>query len=185
MTVFKKSIYILLLIILLPIPAYCLLGNKALSNLNIGNFDLSKFDFLQKYLSVYLFWASLITIILGILLMLIVLFFPEQKEEILFSKRNGQLKIKNKAIEQFIISMIEQEKWLKNPKISSKFVKNKLKVSVIGDFNQSIDLKEQSNLLNQRMTNELCHLLGITEEKYINIELRQYMNEQSKKVRVT
>lgn len=81
--------------------------------------------------------------------------------------------------------MIEQEKWLKNPKISSKFVKNKLKVSVIGDFNQSIDLKEQSNLLNQRMTNELCHLLGITEEKYINIELRQYMNEQSKKVRVT
>ena len=84
--------------ILIPI----LLDYHKVSGLGLHLIDWKQFPFLEFYLSRYIFWGTLVLSAVVLFLMLVILFYPKQYLEIQLPDVDGELKLKNSAIEGFV-----------------------------------------------------------------------------------
>ena len=130
-----------------------------------------KFDWLDHYEPIYLFWSGVILAAVLIILLLITLFWPRSQSLYLHQKSDGQVTISKKAIEHFALSALQHEPFIGNPKVSAKLSRKRITLKISGDLLNSVNAKKQTaNFLNQ-LKKDLRICLGISEQKRIKIRL--------------
>lgn len=98
----KKIFYLILCILILTILIPILLDYLKFSGLGLHLVDWNQNSFLEFYLSRYIFWGALVLSAVVWFLMLVTLFYPKQYLEIQLPDVDGNLKLKNSAIEGFV-----------------------------------------------------------------------------------
>ncbi len=109
-----------------------------------------KFDWLDQYEPIYLFWSGIILAAVLIVLLIITLFWPRSQSLYLHQKSDGQVTISKKAIEHFALSALQHEPFIGNPKVSAKLSRKRITLKISGDLLNSVNAKKQTaDFLNQ------------------------------------
>ena len=124
-----------------------------------------KLGWLEQYEPIYLFWSGVILAVLLIIFLLITLFWPRSQSLYLHQKSDGQVTVSKKAIEHFVLSALQHEPFIGNPKVSSKLSR------ISGDLLNSVNAKKQTAIFLNQLKKDLRICLGISEQKKIKIRL--------------
>ena len=91
----------------------------------------SNIPFIGKYMTDYLFWGNIVLIVILIIALIVILFYPRTYMDVQLTSNNGDLTLKKSAIEGFVGEKIKENDYLKNSKIAVSLFKNKIKIDII------------------------------------------------------
>ena len=181
----EKVFILFAIILLMPLLFANIVQNQYLVDLSFEFIKMESYPFIGTYLPFYLFWGSILVMILLIILFCFILLYPRNKTEIRHSKSKGNLSIKKIAIEQFVLAVLFQETWLKKPKVSVTMKKNRIKIFILGSCSSTeSNLLDQTTELSLRIKQELSTFLGINDSKQITVEIKQVSNKKASNPRV-
>lgn len=128
------------------------------------NRDYKITNFWYKFISNYLFWSALIILLILLISLLIVWFYPRTSTEILLKEEKGKLIMTKSSLEGFVKSLVENEKIMKNTNVSSKLYKNKFKVFIKGKIIPRVEISEKLLFLKEQIEKELNEFFGINQK---------------------
>ncbi|AWV30073.1 alkaline shock response membrane anchor protein AmaP [Limosilactobacillus fermentum] len=170
MRVIFKALIVVVIILAFPLSIVLVFKNWSTAIGTSTPMQL-KFDWLDQYEPIYLFWSGIILAAVLIVLLIITLFWPRSQSLYLHQKSDGQVTISKKAIEHFALSALQHEPFIGNPKVSAKLSRKRITLKISGDLLNSVNAKKQTaNFLNQ-LKKDLRICLGISEQKKIKIRL--------------
>lgn len=151
----KKILYLILCILILTILIPILLDYHKVSGLGLHLVDWKQISFLDFYLSRYVFWGTLVLSAVVLFLMLVTLFYPKQYLEIQLPDVDGELKLKNSAIEGFVRCVVANHNFIKDPTIKVNSRKNKCLVHVEGQMLPSDNIIKRTQIIKDEIANGL------------------------------
>ena len=113
----KKILSLIFCILILTILIPILLDYHKVSGLGLHLVDWKQISFLDFYLSRYIFWGALVLSAVVLFLMLVTLFYPKQYLEIQLPDVDGELKLKNSAIEGFVRCVVANHNFGMNHRV--------------------------------------------------------------------
>lgn len=128
------------------------------------NRDYKITNFWYKFISNYLFWSALIILLILLISLLIVWFYPRTSTEILLKEKKGKLVMTKSSLEGFVKSLVENEKIMKNTNVSSKLYKNNFKVFIKGKIIPRVEISEKLLFLKEQIEKELNEFFGINQK---------------------
>lgn len=170
----KKILSLIFCILILTILIPILLDYHKVSGLGLQLVNWKKISFLEYYLSRYLFWGSLALSILILLFMLVIIFYPKQHLEIKLEDAGGKLKLKNSAIEGFVRSVVNENNFIKNPKVHVNSRKNKCLVSVEGEILPSDNIIKRTQSIKDEIGNGLTQFFGMNHGVKLYVSVKDY-----------
>lgn len=174
MSTFKKISVISLFILLLAffVPA-------TLMHFYYGN-PLSIFGYNIHFgpLQPYLFWFSLTLLILLLFGILVVLFWPNTKQDFFLKKGEHKLVVKKEALEGLVRSSLEKEKMITHPKVKIRATKQTIDIYVKGYLNQTISTLDQSQYWVEKVQNEVQQYLDKKEDVKVTLHFTQYKKKK-------
>ena len=170
----KKILSLIFCILILTILIPILLDYHKVSGLGLHIVNWKRISFLEFYLSRYLFWGTLVLSVLILLLMLVILFYPKRDLEIQLEEKGGKLKLKNSAIEGFVRSVVNENNFIKNPKVRVNSRKNKCLVYVEGEILPSENIIERSQLIQQEIADGLTQFFGMNHGVKLDVSVKDY-----------
>ena len=106
--------------------------------------------------------------------MLVILFYPKRDLEIQLEEKGGKLKLKNSAIEGFVRSVVNENNFIKNPKVRVNSRKNKCLVYVEGEILPSENIIERSQLIQQEIADGLTQFFGMNHGVKLDVFVKDY-----------
>lgn len=173
-----KTLMVVVIILTFPLSIILVFKNWSMAIGTSTPMQL-KFDWLDRYEPIYLFWSGVILAALLIALLLITLFWPRSQSLYIHQNSDGQVTVSKKAIEHFILSALQHEPFIANPKVSAKLSQKRITLKISGDLLNSVNAKKQTaNFLNQ-LKQDLRICLGISEQKKIKIRLVDFNKSEA------
>ena len=170
----KKILSLIFCILILTILIPILLDYHKVSGLGLHLVNWKRISFLGYYLSRYLFWGTLVLSILILLFMLVIIFYPKQHLEIKLEDAGGELKLKNSAIEGFVRSVVNENNFIKNPKVRVNSRKNKCLVYVEGEILPSDNIIKRTQSIKDEIGNGLTQFFGMNHGVKLDISVKDY-----------
>ncbi|SCA90721.1 FIG01114374: hypothetical protein [Streptococcus macedonicus] len=170
----KKILSLIFCILILTILIPILLDYHKVSGLGLQLVNWKRIPFLGYYLSRYLFWGTLVLSILILLFMLVIIFYPKQHLEIKLEDAGGKLKLKNSAIEGFVRSVVNENNFIKNPKVHVISQKNKCLVSVEGEILPSDNIIKRTQSIKDEIGNGLTQFFGMNHGVKLDVSVKDY-----------
>ncbi len=170
----RKILFLILCILILTILIPVLLDFHKVSGLGLHLVNWKKISFLEFYLSRYLFWGTLVLSILILLFMLVIIFYPKQHLEIKLEDAGGELKLKNSAIEGFVRSVVNENNFIKNPKVRVNSRKNKCLVYVEGEVLPSDNIIKRTQSIKDEIGNGLTQFFGMNHGVKLDVSVKDY-----------
>lgn len=170
----KKILSLIFLYLILTILIPILLDYHKVSGLGLQLVNWKRIPFLGYYLSRYLFWGTLVLSILILLFMLVIIFYPKQYLEIKLEDAGGKLKLKNSAIEGFVRSVVNENNFIKNPKVHVNSRKNKCLVSVEGEILPSDNIIKRTQSIKDEIGNGLTQFFGMNHGVKLVVSVKDY-----------
>jgi len=170
----KKILSLIFCILILTILIPILLDYHKVSGLGLHLVNWKRISFLGYYLSRYLFWGTLVLSILILLFMLVIIFYPKQHLEIKLEDAGGELKLKNSAIEGFVRSVVNENNFIKNPKVRVNSRKNKCLVYVEGEVLPSDNIIKRTQSIKDEIGNGLTQFFGMNHGVKLDVSVKDY-----------
>jgi len=170
----KKILSLIFCILILTILIPILLDYHKVSGLGLHLVNWKRISFLGYYLSRYLFWGTLVLSILILLFMLVIIFYPKQHLEIKLEDAGGELKLKNSAIEGFVRSVVNENNFIKNPKVRVNSRKNKCLVYVEGEILPSDNIIKRTQSIKDEIGNGLTQFFGMNHGVKLDVSVKDY-----------
>ena len=167
--------------ILIPI----LLDYLKYSGLGLHLVDWNQNSFLEFYLSRYIFWGALVLSAVVWFLMLVTLFYPKQYLEIQLPDVDGNLKLKNSAIEGFVRCVVANHNFIKDPTIKVNCRKNKCLVHVEGQMLPSDNIIKRTQIIKDEIADGLKQFLGMNHRVKLYISVKEYKPKPPRKKTVS
>lgn len=184
MTKSKKLFLSLLLIVLMLLAFSCVVAYQYEVMLPFEFLPFTMYPIVGSSLAVILFWLAVIVGAVCLALLLIVLFSPRELSWFKLHEDHGALVIDKKAIQGFTKAILETEDFISPPKVKVSMTKHKIKIKIIGDLKRTSELYDKSDVLIQRIQNELTHLLGLKQTLFVQVFLQDYQEQEPKTARV-
>lgn len=121
---------------------------------------LEEYPLLGDWLPVISLYLSLVSMIVLFILILITIFYPKKISQFVFGKTDGVLRISKKAVEGIVAETLITEKLMKNPNVTVKMSRKKIKVNVKGDVQIVSDLYGKTDEWSKHLENQLHQLIG-------------------------
>ncbi|MGT2665962.1 alkaline shock response membrane anchor protein AmaP [Streptococcus rifensis] len=115
----------------------------------------------NPFLGQIIFWSSLILLSLIFIALLIISFYPKSRTRINLKESQGSLDLSKSAIDGLVKSVVSEQSFMRNPSISSKLYKNKIKVDVKGGIIPRVAVAEKARLLEEGITRTLQEFVGV------------------------
>jgi len=170
----KKILYLILCILILTILIPILLDYHKVSGLGLHLVDWKQISFLEFYLSRYIFWGTLVLSAVVLFLMLVILFYPKQYLEIQLPDVDGELKLKNSAIEGFVRCLVIDHQLIKEPTVHVNSRKNKCFVTVEGKILPSGNISNRCLVIQNEITHGLKQFFGIEREVKLEVKVKEF-----------
>ena len=181
----KKILSLIFCILILTILIPILLDYHKVSGLGLNLVNWKRISFLGYYLSRYLFWGTLVLSILILLFMLVIIFYPKQHLEIKLEDAGGELKLKNSAIEGFVRSVVNENNFIKNPKVRVNSRKNKCLVYVEGEILPSDNIIQRTQSIKDEIGNGLTQFFGLNHGVKLDVSVKDYKPKKPTKKTVS
>lgn len=171
----KKSVGVIVTVILLIVSLSLMLSNlKGIlmpAQIKVLGLIPKPLGFIQSAVSYYLFWLALIVSVILLIVLLIIVFYPKNKTEIDLAEDNGKLILKSSAIDGLVKSLVIQKGFMKNPKVTTRLYKKKLKVRVKGDVVTKHSVIAQSEVVKADITQALQQFIGLNQPLKLQVEI--------------
>ena len=181
----KKILYLILCILILTILIPILLDYHKVSGLGLHLVDWKQISFLDFYLSRYIFWGALVLSAVVWFLMLVTLFYPKQYLEIQLPDVDGNLKLKNSAIEGFVRCVVANHNFIKDPTIKVNCRKNKCLVHVEGQMLPSDNIIKRTQIIKDEIADGLKQFFGMNHRVKLYISVKEYKPKPPRKKTVS
>ena len=181
----KKILYLILCILILTILIPILLDYHKVSGLGLHLVDWKQISFLDFYLSRYVFWGTLVLSAVVLFLMLVTLFYPKQYLEIQLPDVDGNLKLKNSAIQGFVRCVVANHNFIKDPTIKVDCRKNKCLVHVEGQMLPSDNIIKRTQIIKDEIANGLTQFFGMNHRVKLYISVKEYKPKPPRKKTVS
>ena len=190
MTKAKKIISIIVCLLVLTVMVPIMIEYHNVSGLDpqfldLQLFDWKQFSFLEFYLSRYIFWGALVLSTLIILSILVIAFYPKQHLEIELENAGGELKLKSSAIEGFVRSVVNENNFIKNPKVRVNSRKNKCLVYVEGEILPSDNIIQRTQSIKDEIGNGLTQFFGLNHGVKLDVSVKDYKPKKPTKKTVS
>ena len=163
----KKILYLILCILILTILIPILLDYHKVSGLGLHLVDWKQISFLDFYLSRYIF------------------FYPKQYLEIQLPDVDGELKLKNSAIEGFVRCVVANHNFIKDPTIKVNSRKNKCLVHVEGQMLPSDNIIKRTQIIKDEIADGLTQFFGMNHRVKLYISVKEYKPKPPRKKTVS
>lgn len=179
----KKWFLILWIILLLPIPVYLLWENNNLwqQYLKLSLPSLGKLNLIFSW---YLISISAVILLILVISLIIILFWPVQRYFNLIHKRDGQVKITSKAINGYVMNSLADLPYLNKAKVDSRLTNRKIKIRISGDLGSSENVSALLNDYLAELEKNLKQYLGIEQKPKIKIKFVNYHSSAKPEQRV-
>jgi len=181
----KKILSLIFCILILTILIPILLDYHKVSGLELHLINWKRISFLGYYLSRYIFWGTLVLSILILLSMLVIIFYPKQHLEIELENAGGELKLKSSAIEGFVRSVVNENNFIKNPKVRVNSRKNKCLVYVEGEILPSDNIIQRTQSIKDEIGNGLTQFFGLNHGVKLDVSVKDYKPKKPTKKTVS
>lgn len=166
------------LILLLILLFFVIIENQFAVALPFNLIAMDNYPLIGSQISVFLFWASIGFAILAIIALFVVIFFPKQTSTLVIPSETGELVIQKKAIENFVLQIVEKEPFMENPSVKVKMLKRKIKVDVNGKMRRVMAVPEKQNALVADINTELRNLMGVRSHVETSVKLKDTAKEK-------
>lgn len=93
--------------------------------------------------------------------------------------KKGKLQLKSSAIESYVRLIIEEHRWIDEPKVTVHTKKDKIIIDIEGDLRRTSGIVGKSELLIAQIQSDLKNLLGISKEISTEITFKDTANQKS------
>lgn len=179
----KKWLLVLGMIFLLPLPIYLLweTSNFWQKYLNINLPNLGR---LNPVLEWYLIIVSAVALLILIISLLVVLFWPVQRYFNLIHKRDGQVKVTSKAINGYVTNSLADLPFINKAKVESRLTRRKISIKISGNLGYGENATNVLENYLEELKKDLKQLLGIKQKPKILIKFVNYQNADKPETRV-
>jgi len=182
-----KAIGIIVSLVLMTV----LLFSMLLSSVYPLSAMLKRFRFFtvtNNLVQQYVFWVALAFVVILLLVILFLIFYPKTISSFSQKRENGSLTLNKSAIEGLVRSMIHEDEFIDSPRISVRATRNKIKVNVKGKLKRTSSLIGKTGTLMSEIEQKVKHVLGTDEPVKVAIKYTGYQEperkQQSEDVRV-
>lgn len=175
----KVSLFFIALIGIV-VSFFSFTATQSASPFNVIFLPLTQYQYIGKYLTYFVFWASILLFVYFIVLLLISLFAKKQEKEFVLKNSEGQLVIQATAIRSLVKQQTEEFNFLQNPQVSVKFSNKRQKISckISGSAFSMSDLPGKSERLSDKVEHLLENMLGVQSD---NVALNVLVKAKPKK----
>ena len=106
--------------------------------------------------------------------MLVILFYPKRDLEIQLEEKGGKLKLKNSAIEGFVRGLVNENNFIKNPKVRVNSRKNKCLVYIEGEILPSNNIIKRTQSIKDEIGNGLTQFFGMNHGVKLDVSVKDY-----------
>ncbi|KJY54046.1 hypothetical protein JF76_19030 [Lactobacillus kullabergensis] len=169
----KKWLLVLCMLLLLPLPCYLIWETSSFWQKYL-KIKLPHLGSLNPIFAWYLIGISLIVFIILIVSLIVILFWPVQRNFNLIHKRDGQVKVTSKAINSYVMNSLADLPYLNNAKVSSKLTGRRIKIKIGGDLGPGENIAVLLDDYLEELKKNLKQLLGIEQKPKIKIKFINY-----------
>ncbi|NSN12484.1 alkaline shock response membrane anchor protein AmaP [Enterococcus faecalis] len=185
MTRGKKVLFSLISLIFATFLFAVLVHYQFVYPLNVYFIKPEDYPILGSYIPFYLYWGSLIGMVMLVLAIIGIIFIPTEVTSIKLSEGKGKLEIKKSAIAGIVKAQLSQSNLLKDSKIKVKMYKRKIKVRIVGSTNDNTEVVRQTNQFIESVDAYIKEFIGLdttikTEVVFKNMA-RSSMNKKRQK----
>lgn len=163
------------LLFVLIIFAFVMIENQLVASLPIKLMPMTDYLWIGPFIPYFLFWVSGALGLATLILLILVLFYPVEKHTLTLQQSDGgKLKIQKKAIEQFVMQIVQKEPFIDAPTVKVTIRKKTIKVKISGKMRKLLDVPEHQRRLLTDVKQELTNLLGASDKIVTEIVLNDY-----------
>lgn len=132
------------------------------------------------YLIEFLFWGSGILLVLSVIVLLVIIFAPRKKPEILLKEDRGRLVLHKKAIEGCVRSVVDLDDLMNHPTVKVSTTKRRIKIKIVGSIKRTGNLLGRTDELAEQIRQDLMNLLGIDKEINVHVAFKELSSDTKK-----
>ncbi|NSN12593.1 alkaline shock response membrane anchor protein AmaP [Enterococcus faecalis] len=151
--------------------------------LNVYFIKPEDYPIIGSYLPFYLYWGSLIGMVVIALAIIGIIFKPTEVTSIKLSEGKGKLEIKKSAIASMVQAQLVQSNLLKDSKIKVKMYKRKIKVRIIGNTNDNTEVVSQTNQFIENIDAYIKEFIGLDNTLKIEVVFKNMARSSINKKR--
>lgn len=173
----KKTVSIVFILMLMAAFFAVLTFYQNAENLSFRFIPLSKYPLIGKYLPNALFWLSIGLIILCLLAILVILFYPKRTAKMKL-KNSDKLKVERGAVKGYVQSLLEQKDFASSPSVKVSMIKRRISVKIKGHLKRTTELYEKNALLEDEIRSSLLELFGPKQRFNIKVAYKEHEERQ-------
>lgn len=120
-----------------------------------------------------LFWLACGFLILTVVALLAIIFFPRQYSELELAKDKGTLKISASAIKGYVSSLVTNGRWMADPAVAVKLYKKRFKVEVAGNWLPLTDATSAAQQLEKEIEDGLKRFFGLEQKLDFTVKVKE------------
>lgn len=157
----KKVLFSLVALIFATFLFALLVHYQFVYPLNVYFIKPEDYPFIGSYLPFYLYWGSLVGMVMIALAIIGIIFKPTEVTSIKLSEGRGKLEIKKSAIVGIVQAQLSQSNLLKDSKIKVKMYKRKIKVRIVGSTSDNTEVVSQTNQFIKSVDTYIKEFIGL------------------------
>lgn len=190
MTKLKKISLLLAIFIILPLIFYILISTRMLFEIphfleNIVS-RVEETEIYNVEIKKYLFVIALALLVIILISIMVIVFYPTNKLSFLLNDNKGKLVVSKSAIENHVKNLLIEDNYMKNPDVTAKIFKKKIKIYVSGNLTSRSDIFNKTNEVKKLIENTISQFLGVQSKFYYDIKVSnvEKVKNKQKKSRV-
>ncbi|MCD1023895.1 alkaline shock response membrane anchor protein AmaP [Enterococcus sp. SMC-9] len=126
----------------------------------------------------FLFWSTAGLLILLIISIFVIIFFPKVSNELEINTENGTLTIQKKAIESYVLTAVKEEPFIANPSVKAVIKKKKIKIYVSGQMRKVFQTTQRQQALADKIKTDLNQLFGAKQEIVTDVIFKDFRDQK-------
>lgn len=168
--------FIALVLLFFPLFFTVIENQFVLKGLNFMPMD--EYPLVGDYLPDFLFWTSVGFLVLLVLSLLVIIFFPSTSNQLVFSKEQGKLVVDKKALESFVLATINQEPLISQADVKVRIKRRKIKIMINGNIRDPFYVADKQEQLTQEIQAKISQLIGPQKELYTKVTFNNFQKEK-------
>ncbi|KFN91644.1 alkaline shock response membrane anchor protein AmaP [Tetragenococcus muriaticus] len=153
--------------------------NQQAVQLPVYFISMDDYPLVGPYAQPILFWLSVGFMVITVLFLIVILFYPKKRNTLIIDHENGTLKVQRRAIENFVLKIVQKEPFIENLTVRAKMTKKKIKIKIAGHLRKSMSISDKQNALVEEVKNEVTTLIGTTDNIKTEVNLQNYWKENT------
>lgn len=128
----------------------------------------------------FYFYGGIIFVVCCILYIFFIWIYLNRYDLLTLSEdKKGKLQLESSAIESYVRIIIDENRWIDDPKVTIHTKKDKILVEIVGDLRRTSGIAGKSDLLIEQIQASLKNLLGINKEISTEITFKDTVNRKN------